>query len=98
MFDILYHSLATGVVTTDYPKTPAPTSRQSRGRPEIDAPNWKDARLRLPRVTALSCTDGPETRRVTLTWANARFAACAEAIRPFACPTCANWRPGIKRS
>ncbi len=82
MFDILYHSLATGVVTTDYPKTPAQTSRQSRGRPEIDAPNWKDARAAVAACPtgALSCTDGPETRRVTLDLGKCTFCGfCAEA-------------------
>ena len=44
MFEILRKSLSTGVVTTSYPDTPAEVSNRARGRPEIDWPNWKDAR------------------------------------------------------
>ena len=49
MFEIIRKSLATGVVTTDYPQTPAEVSSQARGRPEIDFAKWKDAR---PAVAA----------------------------------------------
>src|SRR5258705_12978843 len=44
MFEIVRKSLSTGVVTTRYPATPAEVSKPARGRPEIDWPNWKDAR------------------------------------------------------
>lgn len=44
MFEILRQSLRTGVVTTTYPLTPPEVSARARGRPEIDWPNWKDAR------------------------------------------------------
>jgi Ni,Fe-hydrogenase III small subunit/formate hydrogenlyase subunit 6/NADH:ubiquinone oxidoreductase subunit I len=44
MFDILRKSLRTGVVTTRYPAAPPEISARARGRPEIDWPNWKDAR------------------------------------------------------
>jgi Ni,Fe-hydrogenase III small subunit len=44
MFGILGKSLSTGVVTTRYPATPPEVSLHSRGRPEIDWVNWKDAR------------------------------------------------------
>ena len=44
MFEILRKSLSTGVVTTSYPAAPAEISTRSRGRPEIDWPNWKNAR------------------------------------------------------
>src|SRR6266850_3831501 len=44
MFDILRQSLKTGVVTTHYPDAPPEISARARGRPEIDWPNWKDAR------------------------------------------------------
>jgi Ni,Fe-hydrogenase III small subunit/formate hydrogenlyase subunit 6/NADH:ubiquinone oxidoreductase subunit I len=44
MFQILRKSLSTGVVTTRYPASPPELSVHARGRPEIDWPNWKDAR------------------------------------------------------
>jgi Ni,Fe-hydrogenase III small subunit/formate hydrogenlyase subunit 6/NADH:ubiquinone oxidoreductase subunit I len=44
MFDVLRKSLATGVVTTRYPEALPEISAHARGRPEIDWPNWKDAR------------------------------------------------------
>ena len=44
MFGILGKSLSTGVVTTNYPATPAEISTHARGRPEIDWAKWKDAR------------------------------------------------------
>ena len=44
MFDVLRKSLSTGVVTTSYPATPPEVSTRTRGRPEIDWANWKDAR------------------------------------------------------
>src|SRR5947199_3778596 len=44
MFGILRKSLRTGVVTTNYPKTPPEISSNARGRPEIHWQNWKDAR------------------------------------------------------
>ncbi len=44
MFEILHKSFSTGVVTTSYPATPPEISSYARGRPEIDWPNWTDAR------------------------------------------------------
>src|ERR1017187_9914440 len=44
MFEILRKSLSTGVVTTHYPATPAEVSIHARGKPDIDWPNWRDAR------------------------------------------------------
>ena len=68
MFDILRKSLATGIVTTDYPAAPAQVSSQSRGRPEIDYPNWKDARPAVAACPtgALASADAGGTRKVTL--------------------------------
>jgi Ni,Fe-hydrogenase III small subunit/formate hydrogenlyase subunit 6/NADH:ubiquinone oxidoreductase subunit I len=44
MFETLRQSLKTGVVTTNYPDTPAEVSGRARGKPEIDWATWKDAR------------------------------------------------------
>jgi Ni,Fe-hydrogenase III small subunit/formate hydrogenlyase subunit 6/NADH:ubiquinone oxidoreductase subunit I len=82
MFEILRKSLATGIVTTDYPRTPAEVSSQARGRPEIDFPNWKDARPAVASCPtgALSCEEGNGTRSVTLDLAKCTFCGlCADA-------------------
>ena len=82
MFEILRKSFTTGVVTTDYPQTPAELSSQARGCPEIDFPNWKDARPAVAACPtgALSCEDGGGTRGVTLDLGKCTFCGlCAEA-------------------
>jgi len=82
MFDIIRKSLATGVVTTDYPQTPAEVSSQARGRPEIDFAHWRDARPAVAACPtgALACEDGGGTRTVKLDLAKCTFCGlCAEA-------------------
>jgi Ni,Fe-hydrogenase III small subunit/formate hydrogenlyase subunit 6/NADH:ubiquinone oxidoreductase subunit I len=82
MFEILRKSLATGIVTTDYPKTPIEVSSQARGRPEIDFANWKDARPAVAACPtgALVCADDRGTRAVTLDLGKCTFCGlCAEA-------------------
>jgi Ni,Fe-hydrogenase III small subunit len=81
MFDILRKSLTTGVVTTDYPRSPAEVSSRARGRPEIDFPAWKDARpaaVACP-TGALACTDSGNARRIILDLGKCTFCGlCAE--------------------
>jgi Ni,Fe-hydrogenase III small subunit/formate hydrogenlyase subunit 6/NADH:ubiquinone oxidoreductase subunit I len=82
MFEILRKSLATGVVTTNYPQAPAQVSSQARGRPEINFDNWKDARLAVAACPtgALASTDRNGTREVTLDLGKCTFCGlCAEA-------------------
>jgi Ni,Fe-hydrogenase III small subunit/formate hydrogenlyase subunit 6/NADH:ubiquinone oxidoreductase subunit I len=82
MFDILRKSLATGIVTTDYPRTPARVCSQARGRPQIDFPNWKDARpvVAACPTGALACSDNGGTRVATLDLGKCTFCGlCAEA-------------------
>jgi len=82
MFDILRKSLATGVVTTDYPPMPAQVSSEARGRPEIDLPNLKDTRPTVAACPtgALACTDNGGTRMLTLDLGKCTFCGlCAEA-------------------
>ena len=82
MFEILRKSLATGIVTTDYPLAPAEVSSQARGRPEIDFANWRDARPAVAACPtgALACADGGGTRAVTLDLGKCTFCGlCAEA-------------------
>lgn len=82
MFDILRKSLATGVVTTSYPKGPAQVCSQARGRPEIAFANWQDARPAVAACPtgALACADSGGTRNVTLDLGKCTFCGlCAEA-------------------
>jgi Ni,Fe-hydrogenase III small subunit len=82
MFDIIRKSLATGVVTTGYPKTPTEVSSEARGRPEIDFTKWRDARPAVAACPtgALACEDGKGTRAVTLDLGKCTFCGlCAEA-------------------
>jgi Ni,Fe-hydrogenase III small subunit/ferredoxin len=81
MFEIIRKSLATGVVTTAYPHTPAQVSSQARGRPEIDFPNLTDARPGAAAcpTAALSCIDSNGKRIVTLDLGKCTFCGlCAE--------------------
>ena len=82
MFEILRKSLATGIVTTDYPLVPVEMSSQARGRPEIDFANWRDARPAAAACPtgALACEDGGGTRAVKLDLGKCTFCGlCAEA-------------------
>jgi Ni,Fe-hydrogenase III small subunit len=81
MFDILRKSLATGVVTTAYPSVPAEVAAQSRGRLDIDFPNWKDARPAVAAcpTSALSAADAGGKRQVTFDLGKCTFCGrCAE--------------------
>jgi Ni,Fe-hydrogenase III small subunit/formate hydrogenlyase subunit 6/NADH:ubiquinone oxidoreductase subunit I len=82
MFEIIRKSLATGVVTTHYPQTPAELSSQARGRPEIDYAKWRDARPAVAACPtgALACADSGNTRAVTLDLAKCTYCGlCADA-------------------
>jgi Ni,Fe-hydrogenase III small subunit/formate hydrogenlyase subunit 6/NADH:ubiquinone oxidoreductase subunit I len=82
MFEILRKSLATGVVTEDYPQAPAEVSSQARGRPEIDFTKWRDVRPAVAACPtgALAYQDKDGTRAVTLDLGKCTFCGlCAEA-------------------
>ncbi len=82
MFEILRKSLATGVVTTTYPASPAAGSERARGRPEFAFAGWKDARPAAAAcpTRALSCADSPGCRTVTFDLGKCTFCGlCAEA-------------------
>ena len=82
MFDILRKSLTTGVVTTSYPAVPADVSGNSRGRPEFDFANWKDARPAAAACPtgAVNYVDQNGSRKVTFNLGNCTFCGlCAEA-------------------
>jgi Ni,Fe-hydrogenase III small subunit/formate hydrogenlyase subunit 6/NADH:ubiquinone oxidoreductase subunit I len=82
MFEILRKSLAAGIVTTNYPSTPAVLSKDARGRPEIDFAALKDARPAAAACPtgALSWIDHSPVRKVTLDLGKCTFCGlCAEA-------------------
>jgi len=82
MFEILRKSLATGVVTTAYPQTPAAVSSRARGRPEIGFATWKDARAAAAACPtgAIACMDNGGMRSVSLDLGKCTFCGlCAEA-------------------
>ena len=82
MFEILRKSLRTGVVTTLYPQSAPDVSSQTRGRPEIDFPNWKDARpaTNVCPTGAIAFEDQSGIRTATLDLAKCIFCGlCAEA-------------------
>jgi Ni,Fe-hydrogenase III small subunit/formate hydrogenlyase subunit 6/NADH:ubiquinone oxidoreductase subunit I len=82
MFEILQKSLRTGIVTTSYPDTPAEISRFTRGRPEIEWPNWPDARPATAACPtgAISYQDTGERRIARLDLGKCTFCGlCAEA-------------------
>ncbi|HTL59307.1 MAG TPA: NADH-quinone oxidoreductase subunit NuoB [Candidatus Limnocylindrales bacterium] len=83
MFEILRKSLATGVVTTAFPReTQNGNAPVRRGRPEIDFTKWKD-----PRPAATACPTGAieyapsgNVRQVTFDLGKCTFCGlCAEA-------------------
>lgn len=82
MFDILRHSLKTGIVTSDYPEASPAVSPAARGRPEIAYANWKDARAAAAAcpTAALAVADTAGQREVTLDLGLCTFCGlCAEA-------------------
>jgi Ni,Fe-hydrogenase III small subunit/formate hydrogenlyase subunit 6/NADH:ubiquinone oxidoreductase subunit I len=81
MLQILRKSFAVGVVTTNYPETPAEVSQHARGRPEIDFANWKDARpaAAICPTGAIACADNNGVRAATLDLGKCVFCGlCAE--------------------
>jgi len=82
MLQILRKSFSTGVVTTQYPATPAQVSSNSRGRPEIDFATWKDARpaAAICPTGAISYHDRDQTRTACLDLGKCIFCGlCPEA-------------------
>jgi len=82
MFNILRKSLGIGVVTGSYPLTPPQLSARTRGRPQIDFANWKDARpaAKICPTGAIACGDENQQRAVSLDLGKCVFCGlCAEA-------------------
>jgi Ni,Fe-hydrogenase III small subunit/formate hydrogenlyase subunit 6/NADH:ubiquinone oxidoreductase subunit I len=103
MLQILRKSLATGVVTTSYPRTPAEVSARARGKPEIDFAKWKDARpsAAICPTGAIELEETPGVRTATLDLGKCIFCGlCAEvddAIRMTnQCELAVRQREGLK--
>jgi Ni,Fe-hydrogenase III small subunit/Pyruvate/2-oxoacid:ferredoxin oxidoreductase delta subunit len=82
MFKILQKTIATGIVTTDYPNEPAQLSGRFRGRPHFDFEKWTDARpaAEVCPTGAISVRDDAGSRRVTVDYGLCVFCGlCAEA-------------------
>jgi formate hydrogenlyase subunit 6/NADH:ubiquinone oxidoreductase subunit I len=82
MFKILQKTLATGIVTTNYPGEPPQLSHRFRGRPSFDFANWKDARpaADVCPTGAISLRDKKDSRQVTVDYGLCIFCGlCAEA-------------------
>ena len=81
MFDVLRQSLKTGVVTTRYPNTPPEVSSRARGCPQINWPDWKDARpaANICPTGAISYQDSDGRRTARLDLATCIFCGlCAD--------------------
>jgi Ni,Fe-hydrogenase III small subunit/formate hydrogenlyase subunit 6/NADH:ubiquinone oxidoreductase subunit I len=82
MFKILQKTVRTGVVTTDYPATPARPPLLSRGKPEFDFNSWQDARpaADVCPTGAIAVRDTGDSRTVTVDYGLCIFCGlCAEA-------------------
>ena len=82
MFRIIQKSIATGVVTTNYPGQPAQVSEHFRGRPSFDLEKWTDARpaADVCPTGAIFLRDEGDSRRVTVDYGLCIFCGlCAEA-------------------
>ena len=88
MFKILEKTLRTGIVTVAYPKSAARLSGHSRGMPEFDLSNWRDARpaAEVCPTGAIAVSDTDGTRSVTVDYGRCIYcgecaAASPEAVR-----------------
>ena len=82
MFKILQKTLRTGIVTADYPKSPARLSPHFRGRPEFDLERWTDARPAAEACPtgAIAVRDRDASREVTVDYGRCVFCGeCAAA-------------------
>lgn len=81
MFGILGKSFKTGIVTADYPPATPELSQYARGKPEIDWPNWRDARpaTAICPTGAISFQDSNGRRQAQLDMSKCIFCGlCAE--------------------
>ena len=82
MFKILQKTLSTGIVTVNYPASPAKISERFHGRPSFDFDKWKDARPAAEACPtgAISLSDEGDSRKVTVDYSLCVFCGlCADA-------------------
>ena len=84
MFKILQKTFQTGIVTSTYPKTPAPVSDYFRGRPAFDFERWRDARPAADACPtgAIAVSDGEGSRQVTVDYGRCIFCGQCAAVSP----------------
>lgn len=81
MFKILQKTFRTGIVTAEYPKTPAHPSAHFRGRPAIDLDRWQDARPAAEACPtgAIAVRDNGDSREVRIDYGLCVFCGeCAD--------------------
>lgn len=82
MFKIIHKTIATGIVTTMYPREPVQLCEDFRGRPHFDFEKWTDARpaAEVCPTGAISLRDSDDSRKVTVDYGLCVFCGlCAEA-------------------
>lgn len=82
MFKIIHKTIATGIVTTTYPREPVQLCENFRGRPHFDFEKWTDARpaAEVCPTGAISLRDSDDSRKVTVDYGLCVFCGlCAEA-------------------
>jgi Ni,Fe-hydrogenase III small subunit/ferredoxin len=84
MFKILDMSFRAGTVTTPYPQGPVTLPLGSRGAPEFDFPNWRDARPAAAACPtgAISLAETSERRRVEIDYGRCTFCGECAAASP----------------
>ena len=84
MFHILQKTIRTGIVTTDYPETPARLQLTSRGKPAFDFKSWQDARpaAEVCPTGAISFRDAGESRTVTVDYGLCIFCGLCAEVEP----------------
>ena len=81
MFKILQKTFRTGVVTADYPQSPAQVSGNFRGRPSFNFEQWRDARPAAEACPtgAIAISDRGSSREVTVDYGRCIFCGqCAD--------------------
>ena len=84
MFNVLRHSLRTGVVTTSYPATPPDLAPAARGRPAFDWAAWRDARpaAAICPTGAIACDEAAGVRTVRFDLGRCIFCGLCADVDP----------------
>jgi Ni,Fe-hydrogenase III small subunit/formate hydrogenlyase subunit 6/NADH:ubiquinone oxidoreductase subunit I len=84
MFKIIQKTIATGIVTTNYPDEPAQLSEHFRGRPNFAFEKWEDVRpaAEVCPTGAISVSDEGDSRRVTVDYGLCVFCGLCAGVSP----------------